>query len=547
MRCTIVSALSALSILGAALGQTSDNAEWNWAAIEPSRELEWHKCFDCAGQCEGQLDCARLDLPMDWSNPSDDQRVVLAISRIPAVNKTDYRGPVILNPGGAGGSGIYVLRLYGKYMQSVVGDNHDFISFDPRGIGASTPRYQCFDYPSQKAAWDLQDPGVIDADAGFSLAPILFARAQAYSELCERKVQKTGLVQNSGTTYIARDMLEIVNKGDPAFPNLKYWGFSYGTIIGGVFAAMFPDRVERLLSDANVSYKEWFQGGEREFLNSTEVVMDAFYHYCHKAGPEKCEYYEDSPVAIGKKLDALFERLKTQPVVIRPDKCTGPTVPELITYSKLKHHLRESLYQPYYGWPYFATILAALEKGDGRPYYAFYNPAAPAAQSCEVFVSPLEPLPGMPPGTTDAYPFMRCADRPQNSNSTLEDFVRNAKELIDWSPAVGASNVDNVMRCIGRTATPNYRYDGDFKVKTKHPVLFVNNVADSITPILSAHTNSAGFSGSVVLQQNSYGHTFLAAPSKCTEKYILEYFQDGTLPEPGTECEGNSEPFWPVI
>lgn len=36
---------------------------------------------------------------MDWVDPSDDQRVVLAITRIPAVNKTDYLGPVILNPG----------------------------------------------------------------------------------------------------------------------------------------------------------------------------------------------------------------------------------------------------------------------------------------------------------------------------------------------------------------------------------------------------------------------------------------------------------------
>ncbi|PNH31803.1 hypothetical protein VD0002_g1655 [Verticillium dahliae] len=129
--------------------------------IHPSRELEWHKCFDCAGQCEGRLDCARLD--------------------------------------------------------------------------------------------DAQDPGTIDADRPLSLAPLVYARVKAYSSLCERQVQKTGLAQNSGTTYIARDMLEIVNKGDSASPDLKLWGFSDGTIIGGVFAAMFPDRVERILSDANAS------------------------------------------------------------------------------------------------------------------------------------------------------------------------------------------------------------------------------------------------------------------------------------------------------
>ncbi|KAF3343956.1 Set1 complex component swd1 [Verticillium dahliae VDG2] len=102
-------------------------------------------------------------------------------------------------------------------------------------------------------AADAQDPGTIDADRPLSLAPLVYARVKAYSSLCERQVQKTGLAQNSGTTYIARDMLEIVNKGDSASPDLKLWGFSDGTIIGGVFAAMFPDRVERILSDANAS------------------------------------------------------------------------------------------------------------------------------------------------------------------------------------------------------------------------------------------------------------------------------------------------------
>lgn len=36
---------------------------------------------------------------MDWQEPSDDHRVVLAITRIRATDKSDYRGPVIFNPG----------------------------------------------------------------------------------------------------------------------------------------------------------------------------------------------------------------------------------------------------------------------------------------------------------------------------------------------------------------------------------------------------------------------------------------------------------------
>jgi hypothetical protein len=79
---------------------------------------------------------------------------------------------------------------------------------------------------------------------------------------------------------------------------------------------------------------------------------------------------------------------------------------------------------------------------------------------------------------------------------------------------------------------------------------------------------SKGFQGAVVLTQDSVGvstfgiailllstlisffffsqHCSLAAPSICTQKYVRDYFIDGTLPEPGTVCEPVSQPFPPA-
>lgn len=73
---------------------------------------------------------------------------------------------------------------------------------------------------------------------------------------------------------------------------------------------------------------------------------------------------------------------------------------------------------------------------------------------------------------------------------------------------------------------------------------------------------SKGFQNSVVLTQDSPGvrtssfiivsnhsvifffqHCSLAAPSVCTQKYIRDYFIDGTLPEPNTICLPVKAPF----
>lgn len=45
----------------------------------------------------------------------------------------------------------------------------------------------------------------------------------------------------------------------------------------------------------------------------------------------------------------------------------------------------------------------------------------------------------------------------------------------------------------------------DFQGDTAHPILFIGNMADNVTPLQSAFNNSARFPSSVVLKQNSYG------------------------------------------
>ncbi|KAK3335899.1 TAP-like protein-domain-containing protein [Cercophora scortea] len=517
-------------------GDDDDDQNFEWADIAPSRSIEWHPCFG------RDLDCARLDVPMDWQDPTEDLRVVLAIIRLraaTATNTSDYRGPVFFNPGGPGGSGIWSLRDHGKHLQTIVGPNHDIVSFDPRGIGASVPRIECWASPKDRMIWDLQDVGVVDAHPGVLYDA--FARAGAFSRLCEQNLEAMGILRHSSTTSHARDMLEILEKMGET--KLRYWGFSYGTVLGGTFAAMYPDKVERMVNDGNVDYREWFDGSYINFLHDTDAVMDAFYDFCFQAGPLKCAFCAASPAAIRERLDALLAKILVTPVLI-PPAANGPTIPELVTYSKVKRMISTALYQPIYRFRRVAEVFAALELGDGRPYYEYTaEPGPDPSAFCSTeSVPPTIPISGSTEGTADAFPAIMCSDG-QPFNSTVHEFEDYARRLQEMSNVAGSVQIVFRLSCVGRSVRPKWRFGGPFAGNTSFPILFVANIADNVTPLISATNNSAAFPGSVVLVQNSYGHTSLAAASTCTARFIRAYFQDGTMPAANTVCEPDAIPF----
>lgn len=70
---------------------------------------------------------------------------------------------------------------------------------------------------------------------------------------------------------------------------------------------------------------------------------------------------------------------------------------------------------------------------------------------------------------------------------------------------VGDALVFLYAACSQWKIEPKERYTGDFNVKTKHPVLFVGNTHDGLTPLVSAKNVSSTFEGSVVLTVDGYG------------------------------------------
>lgn len=244
--------------------------------IMPSEKLKWYPCFDVPGS---RFKCARLTVPMDYHRPLnesvDNPKVHIALILIPGNHAEDEfsESPLLLNPGGPGGSGTLFGLGAGSLIQTIVGGDQDVIGFDPRGIGATTPPADCFSYGGtydgvgddqargdyHRLLFNTAGQAIGLANTSSTALRYLNARAKAMAKLCAEKDSLSGqssIFRHAGTPSVARDMISIIDAWDDWTSSIKeespysdiadnkpkdasletkgklvYWGFSYGVCI----------------------------------------------------------------------------------------------------------------------------------------------------------------------------------------------------------------------------------------------------------------------------------------------------------------------------
>lgn len=288
------------------VGLAAASSNFDWTSITPSEHLEYHPCFD------DDFQCARLIAPLDYKNDSDARTIAIAMIKLPAAvpaHDASFAGSVFTNPGGPGGSGVDMLLRDGRHLRDVLdkpGRRHyEMLSFDPRGIGNSWPRANCFaqDMLGRDAALlELRGRGPLSGDDAL---PYVLALQRGIGQRCrdadESGVNGGQILGYMGTPSVARDLVQMVDKvaelrareadadadardddgmelkrrrgsaqedtGDEdehvPVPRLQYIGYSYGTVLGNYFASMFPGRVGRLMLDGVVNAKDYSSGPVR--------------------------------------------------------------------------------------------------------------------------------------------------------------------------------------------------------------------------------------------------------------------------------------------
>ncbi|KAL8647820.1 MAG: hypothetical protein Q9226_006274 [Calogaya cf. arnoldii] len=301
---------------------------------------------------------------------------------------------------------------------------------------------------------------------------------------------------------------------------LRYWGFSYGTALGATVAAMFPDRMDKVVLDGCLNPHDYYAGIDLEQVTDSDSSFDGFFTGC-VAHPEACELAQDAPTAadLKRKFYDLLYALKYEPFVT---EVKGNTT--IFDYNSVKALVQTALYSTT-TWPILATGLHRLFTKNDTAVEALL---------------PLQPkLPGgiYPNEGPEAYLGGIRASDVNFRTGNLTSLYPILRQFFDKSQIFGDTLSPNLLTYVQWPFRAKGAYTGDFHVKTKHPILFVGSDRDAFTPLVSAQNASAGFEGSVVLQHGGYGHTSVSQPSLCTAKAIRAYFVNGTLPASGTKCE----------
>jgi pimeloyl-ACP methyl ester carboxylesterase len=239
---------AAITIALVATGAAADGARAQERGKPGYPPITWKPCTDSSLSAR-KAECGFLTVPMDYEHPGGDETLQIAVSRIKhTVPEDKYQGVVLVNPGGPGGKGLGLAAL-GAMVPKSAGDAYDWIGFDPRGTGTSKPSLTCdSDYTGYRR------PEYVPATVAHE--KVWLQRAEGYAQACAKAGGE--LLGHLKTLDTVRDMENI--RLALGATQINYYGFSYGTYLGQVYATRYPSRVRRMVLDGVVNpARVWYE------------------------------------------------------------------------------------------------------------------------------------------------------------------------------------------------------------------------------------------------------------------------------------------------
>ncbi|NGN67637.1 alpha/beta hydrolase [Streptomyces sp. A7024] len=495
-RAAASSTTAALALLAPALLGGCAEAKPDLGRFYDQR-IRWAACTgqdrprNTEGDAAAGMQCAKLTVPVDYAEPAQGT-IKIALARFH--RQQNDKGSVVTNFGGPGASGVDSLPGFREHG-SRLAPGYDLVSFDPRGVGRSSP-LRCGD----EAAEDRLERELVENAPAPGDAADDVAGAKEYAAACHR--DNGPVIDHVGTLDTARD-LDVLRQA-LGEQKLHYFGISYGTRLGATYAGRFPDRTGRMVLDAVDTLDLPAERDGRALARASQQALDAFAADC--AARAGCALGTTADQVRGT-IEAETDRLTAAPVRMPGGKdFTAPDLRNAIWAALLSRSF----------WPQLEQGLARLVRSGDPEILAGFNQGMDSV------------LEG---GGTEALIAVNCQDDPVRpadpARVTAEERKRLTAEYPYFAPMVGGL----AATCAGWPAGTGFIRGID---RPRGPeILAIGTRIDPATPYEWAEETARKL-GATLVTYDSVGHGANGSP--CVAKKITAFYASGTLPPEGTTC-----------
>jgi pimeloyl-ACP methyl ester carboxylesterase len=433
-------------------------------------------------------ECGSLKVPLDYRHPRG-KKITLALSRVRHTGTAaQYKGALVVNPGGPGGTGIdFGVRVAGQ-SSAALKAAYDFIGFDPRGVGSSVPALTC-DNDYFKPVRPDYVPGSKAEEAAW------VKKSKAYAKACG---QKWGwMLGHMKTTDAVHDMDAIrVALGQKKF---NYYGASYGTALGSVYATLFPTKVGRMVLDSNVRPSgEWY-GDNIDQNYAFDRNAQLFFAWVAKY---------DSTYHVGTTTDAVRTFYYDTRAKLAKAPAQGIVGPDEFDDSFLVAGYRQSQAI----WGELASVLSAFKAGDDDPLVGAFHDFAETTDDNGFAV----------------YSAVECTDAawPKNWAKWHHDSVK----VYAKAPFLTWGNTWYNAPCAFWPAAPGKPVNVR-STKGLPGILLFQATLDAATPFPGGLEMHKRFKGSsLVIEDGGKTHGVVHRGNAPIDAYFDAYLLNGTLP-----------------
>jgi pimeloyl-ACP methyl ester carboxylesterase len=470
------------------------------AAYE-NQKLEWATCYE-------DFECTDLRVPIDYADLTVGT-FKIAVLRYKAQDPKNRIGSLIVNPGGPGGSGVdYAYNAEYVFDPDVL-DQYDIVGFDPRGVNRSAP-IECLTDEETDANYASDAKPDTEAELEQALAD-----SKEFIEKCESANE---YLTHYSTAAAARDM-DILRAalGDK---KLNYFGKSYGTYLGTLYAQFFPDKVGRMILDGaldpNISILEQNISQAKGF----DDALDAFLADCAKQ--------DDCPLPKNKqeatlKIIALFETAALNPL---PRKTRVENDERTATESLIVLGTASALYDDVDGWPKLRTAFLEGQQGYGDTFLDLADQYSGRSSDGSYMSNEL-----------DSGAIIDCLDWPDTRS--VEKTKADAKRFTDAAPVFGPYLAYTNISCKYLTPPTEDKLTRSTNkitsIKTA-PVIVIGTTRDPATPYEWSVGLHQIFKNSKLISLDADGHTGQGRGSACVDNAVDSYLLKGISPQKDLRC-----------